>query len=151
LSCSPPITNPAHLPADHTAGVANTGASGIFFSKYAPVSHHSSSAPSIRVGTADGTIAHSSASTQLKLKNFPPSARQSHIMPSFPRILVGIAPLCEVDLTITFTKHNVKAQDQAGATIIKGWQDPSGANNWHFPLINADHNSDDDSLFLSDD
>jgi hypothetical protein len=72
-------------------------------------------------------------------------------MPSFPRTLVGIAPLCDADLTITFPKHNVKAQDQAGATILKGWQDPGGINDWHFPLINADHNSNEDSLFSSDD
>jgi hypothetical protein len=142
LSCSPPITNPAHLSADHT-GVADTGASGIYFSKYTPVSHRDSSALSIHVGTANSTIACSSASAQLKLKNLPPSARQGHIMPSFPRTLVGIAPFCNTDLTVTFTKHNVKAQDQAGATILKGWQDPGGANNWHFPLIDADHNSNE--------
>ncbi len=69
---------------------------------------------------ANGTIACSSASAQLKLENLPPSACQGHIMPSFPRTLVGNAPLCDADLTVTFTKHNVKAYDQAGTTIFKG-------------------------------
>jgi hypothetical protein len=72
-------------------------------------------------------------------------------MPSFPRTLVGIALLCNADLTVTFTKHNVKAYNQAGTTILEGWHDPAGANDWHFPLINADYNSNDDSLFHSDD
>jgi hypothetical protein len=127
LSCSLPITYPAHLPVNHT-GVANTGASGIYFSKHAPVNHHDTSTPNIRIGIANGTIACSSASAQLKLKNLPPSTCQGHIMLSFPRNLVGIAPLCDADLTVTFTKHNVKAYNQAGATILKGWRNPGGAN-----------------------
>jgi hypothetical protein len=102
---------------------------------------------------ADGTIACSSTSAQLKLKNLPPSACRGHIiiMPSFPRALVSVAPLCNVDLTVTFTKHNVKAYDQSGTSILEGWHDSRGANNWHFPLIDADHNSNDVSLFPSDD
>jgi hypothetical protein len=72
-------------------------------------------------------------------------------MPSFPSTLIGIAPLCKADLTVTFTKHDVKAYDQAGATILEGVRNPGGANNWHFPIINSDHNSNEDSLFPSDD
>ncbi len=150
MSCSPPISNQSHLPVNHT-GVTNTGASIIYFSKHAPVNYRDTSAPSICVGIADGTIACSFTSAQLKLKNLPPSARQVHIMPSVPRTLVGIAPLCDANLTVSFTKHNVKAYDQAGATILEGWHDPGGANDWHFPLINTDHNSNDDSQFPSDD
>jgi hypothetical protein len=123
---------------------------GIYFSKHAPVNHRNTSAPRIRVGIANGTITCSSASTQLKLKNLPPSSHQGYIMPSFPRTLVGINPLCNADLTATFNKHNVKAYNQSGTTILEGWHDPGGANEWHFPLIDADHNTYDDSLFPSD-
>jgi hypothetical protein len=118
LSCSLPISNPSYLPINHT-GVADTGASGIYFSKHAPVNHHSTSAPSICVGIANGTIACSLASAQLKLMNLPPSARQGHIMSSFTRTLVGIAPLCDANLTVIFTKHDVKAYDQVGASILE--------------------------------
>jgi hypothetical protein len=72
-------------------------------------------------------------------------------MPSFTRTLVSIAPLCYIALTVIFTKHDVKAYDQAGATILKGWRDPGGANDWHFPIIDSDYNSNEDSLFPSDD
>jgi hypothetical protein len=72
-------------------------------------------------------------------------------MPSITRTLVGIAPLCNANLTVIFTKHDVKAYDQAGATILKGWRDPGGANNWHFPIVDSNHNSNEDSLFPSDD
>ena len=99
LSCSQPVSNPSKLPVNLT-GVAATRASGIYFTKHAPVNHHNTSAPSICVGTANGTIACSSASAQLKLTNLPPSACQGHVMPSFTRTLVGIAPLCNADLTV---------------------------------------------------
>jgi hypothetical protein len=150
LSYSPPISNPSHLPINHT-GIADTGASGIYFSKHAPVNYHNTSAPSIYVGIADGTITCSSASAQLKLKNLLPSARQGHVMPSFTRTLVRISPLCNANLTVIFTKHEVKAYNQARATILEGWCDPGGANDWHLPIVYSNQNSNKDSLFPSDD
>ncbi len=71
-------------------------------------------------------------------------------MPSFTRTLVGLAPLCNADLTVIFTKHDVKAYDQAGATILEGWHDPDRANDWHFPIVDSNYNSNEDSLFPSD-
>jgi hypothetical protein len=150
LSCSPPTSNPSNLPVNYT-GIADTRASGIYFTKHAPVNYRNTSAPSIRVGIADGTIARSSASTQLKLTNLPPSAHQGHVMPTFTRTLFGIAPLCDANLTVIFTKHDVKAINQAGATILKGWRDPGGARDWHFSIINANYRSNEDFLFPSDD
>jgi hypothetical protein len=70
-------------------------------------------------------------------------------MSSFPRTLVSIAPLCNVNLTVIFTKHDIKAYDQDGATILEGWCNPSEANDWHFPIIDSDHISNEDSLFSS--
>jgi hypothetical protein len=69
-------------------------------------------------------------------------------MPSFTRTLVGIAPLCNANLTVIFTKHDIKAYNQAGATLIKGWHDPGGANDWHFPIVGFDYNSNEYSLPL---
>jgi hypothetical protein len=150
LSCSPPVSNPSNLPVNYT-GVADTRASGIYFTKHAPVNHCNTSARSICVGTANGTIECSSASAQLKLTNLPPSARQGHVMPSFTRTLVGIAPVCNTGLTIIFTKYDVKAINQAGTTILKGWRNPGGANDWHFPIVDSNYNSNVDSLFPSND
>ncbi len=72
-------------------------------------------------------------------------------MPSFTRTLVGIAPLSNANLTVIFIKHDVKAINQAGATILEGWCDPNGVNDWHFPITNSNYNSNEDSLFPSDD
>jgi hypothetical protein len=150
LSCNPPTSKPSNLPVNYT-GIADTGASGIYFTKNTPVNYHNTSAPNICVGIADGTIVRSSASAQLKLMNLPPSARQGHIMPTFTRTLFGIAPLCNANLTVIFTKHDVKAINQAGAPILEGWRDPGRARDWHFPIVNANCNSNEDSLFPSDD
>jgi hypothetical protein len=72
-------------------------------------------------------------------------------MPTLTRTLFGIAPLCNANLTIIFTKHDIKAINQAGVTILKGWCDPGGANDWHFPIVDANYNSNEDSLFPSND
>jgi hypothetical protein len=72
-------------------------------------------------------------------------------MPSFTRTLVGIAPLCNANLTVIFTKHDVKAYHQADATILEGRHDPGGANVWHFPIVDSNHNNNEDSLFPSND
>jgi hypothetical protein len=72
-------------------------------------------------------------------------------MPSFTKTLVDIATLCNANLTVIFTKYDAKAYNQAGTTILKGWRDPGGANNWHFPTINSDDNSNENSLFPSND
>jgi hypothetical protein len=69
--------------------------------------------------------------------------RQHH---AIPRTLVGIALLCDANLTVILTKHDVKEYDQVGTTILKGWRDPGGANEWHFPIIDSNHNSNEDSL-----
>jgi hypothetical protein len=123
----------------------------MYFTKHTHINYRNTSAPIICVGTTNGTIACSSASTQLKLKNLPPSVRQGHAMPSFTRTLVSIAPLCDANLTVIFTKHDVKAFNQSGTTILEGWRDPGGANNWHFPLVDSNYNSNEDSLFPSND
>jgi hypothetical protein len=58
-------------------------------------------------------------------------------MPSFTRTLVSIAPLYDTNLTVIFTKNDTKAINQARATILEGWCDPGGANDWHFPIVNS--------------
>jgi hypothetical protein len=72
-------------------------------------------------------------------------------MPTFTRTLFGIAPLCNANLTVIFTKHDIKAINQAGATILEGLLDPGGAKDRHFPIVGSNYNSDEDSLFPSDD
>ena len=58
----------------------------------------------IRVGTANGQVANSSAMTTLPIpqvkSNFP---TKSYIMPTFTNTLIGVGPICDADCTVTFT------------------------------------------------
>ncbi len=92
LSCSPPPHPSSSLPKSHI-GVVNSGASSIYFSKNAPITHLNTSAPRIQVKIANGTKLTSSATAQLNHKHIPPAARHGHVMDDFPRTLIGIAPL----------------------------------------------------------
>jgi hypothetical protein len=49
------------------------------------------------------------------------------------------------------TPTSPSSSPQAGATILEGWHDPGGARDWHFPIVDANYNSDEDSLFPSND
>ena len=56
--------------------------------------------------------------------DIPPVAHYGHVMPDFPWTLIDTPPLREADLSVTFAKHEVKAYDQAGYTILQGWHNP---------------------------
>ncbi len=45
-------------------------------------------------------------------------------MDDFSRTLIGIAPLCNAGLSVTFTKHKVFCQTASGTSIIIGWRHP---------------------------
>ncbi len=42
-------------------------------------------------------------------------------MPTFTKTLFGIDPLCDANLTVIFTKYDIKAINQAGVTTLEGW------------------------------
>jgi hypothetical protein len=149
LSCSPSPHPASSLPKSHI-GVVDSGASGIYFSKKAPVTHLITSAPRIRVKIANGTKLTSSATAQLNHKPIPPAARHGHVMDNFPRTLINIAPLCNAGLSVTFTKHKVICQNASGTSIIEGWRHRKEDLDWYFPLVDEDQNSNKDSLFPSD-
>ena len=119
LSYSPPIHSTSSLPKSHL-GVTNSGASGHFFSKNTPIAHLNTSAPCIKVSIANGIKSTSSATTQIKNKHIPPSTRHGHVMDDFPRTLIDIVSLCNADLSVTFTKHKVIAQDHEDNSILEG-------------------------------
>jgi hypothetical protein len=146
LSCSPPLLYKTSLTTSHIR-VANIGATDTYFSKIVPIVHLNTSVLLIQIIIANGITSTSSATAQLKNKNVPPAPPHGTFMPEFPRTLVGIAPLCDMNLKVTFTKHDVKAYNQAGNIILEGWHNPEEFSDWSFPLVDKDHNSEDDSLF----
>ena len=119
LSCSPPHQPSSSLPKSHL-GVVDSGASGFYFSKNAPVTHLNTSTPRIQVKIANGIKLTSSATAQINHKHIPPAARHGHVMEDFPRTLIGIVPLCDAGLSVTFTKHKVICQTASNTSFIEG-------------------------------
>ena len=132
LSCSPPHHPSSSLPKSHL-GVADSGASGFYFSKNAPVTHLNTSAPRIQVKIANSIKLTSSATAQINHKHFPPATRHGHVMDNFPRTLICIAPLCNAGLRVTFTKHKVICQTASGTASLKVGTTPTKAVTGSFP------------------
>jgi hypothetical protein len=57
-----------------------------------------------------------------------------HIMPSFPRTLIGLGPFVNLGYTIVFTKTDVKVIHPNSHCVLKGWQEGDGPRLWRFPL-----------------
>jgi hypothetical protein len=87
---STPLTcNPTNLPSSHT-GIADSGASGIYFVPNVPVTNLNPQAPAMVVQVANGLLVRLVASTTLvSAPSLPPAAMQGHVMPSFPHTFVG--------------------------------------------------------------
>ena len=67
-----------------TSGVADTGASAIYFSVDAPVTHVDLMAPAVAVGTATGQRQQYIATAQHQIPDLPDAfPRTRHVMPGF--------------------------------------------------------------------
>ncbi|KAL7525219.1 hypothetical protein ACHAXR_001556, partial [Thalassiosira sp. AJA248-18] len=157
-SCSPPPP-PFHLPfgGNHTnpvaakwarkianrrarkaaTGVADTGASSIYFAPDTPVLEYNPSAPAIAVGTASGQRQLSSATAKHCIPNLPADfPRSGHVMPGFQQTLVGIGPICDAGFTVHFSDVDVIVRDKNGREVLSGWRAlDEPAKLWHFNLL----------------
>ena len=96
-------SNPPQLPISHT-GIADSGASGFFFTDYSPTANRNQHAPTIGVRMANGRAEHSIASATLELVPLlPTAAMQGHVMPSFTNSLIGLGPFVDMGCTVVFT------------------------------------------------
>ena len=104
LSCSP--TNNAyvsdktnkHLPPEQT-GILDLGATHIYKAHNAPYEKMDTTGKHIRVGTANGQVANSTAMATLHIPqvkiDFP---TMGYIMPAFTNTLIGVGPICDADV-----------------------------------------------------
>ncbi len=126
--------NPTHLPSSHT-GIADSGASGFYFSPDAPVANLDHKAPTVGVRVANGLPERSVASATLaSAPSLPPSAMRGHVMPSFPHSLIGLGPFADLGCKIVFTKTAVSVIHPDGHSILDGWRELDGPRLWRFPL-----------------
>ena len=102
--------------------VVDYGASGIYLSSTSPVDNLNTTTPQIRVGTASGDLAYSSASDKLAppqlLSYFPKSG---HVMLDFNHYLVGLGHICDNECSVHFHKCTVTIYDPQGLPLLQGW------------------------------
>ena len=102
-----------------TARVTDTGASAIYFSADAPVTHVDTTAPAVAVGTATGQRQKSVATAQHQIPDLPNAFPQTgHVMPGFQQTLIGIGPICNAGFTVTFSEDAVIVHDDAKRVIL---------------------------------
>ena len=111
LICSP--TNIAyvsdktnkHLPPEKT-GILDSGATHIYIAPNAPYEKMDTTGKNIRVGTANGQVANSTAMAILPIPqvnaDFP---KKGYIMPTFTNTLIGVVRICDADCTVIFKRE----------------------------------------------
>ena len=110
LSCSPStktyVSNREEnsLPPDQT-GIVDSGATHMYISPNAPYVQMNTTAKKIRVGTANGQVASSTATVTLPIPqldaDFP---TKGYIMNTFTNTLIIVGPICDANYTVVFRK-----------------------------------------------
>ena len=127
LSCSP--TNNAyvskrtykHLTPEQT-GIVDSGTTHIYIAPNAPYEKMDTTGKQIRVGTANGQVANSTAMATLPVpqvkSEFP---TKGYIMPTFTNKLIGVGPICDAYCTVVLKKEDVTVLSPKGEPILQGW------------------------------
>ena len=111
--------------------VIDSGASNIYLIINAPKQRVDKNAPTVCVGTADGTPHVSSASCDLTLPHLPADFPKSrHVMPGFTENLVGIDAMCDAGYTVMLSASVVIIYNQHGTPVIHGWRDQNRPRLW---------------------
>ena len=128
LSCSPTnnvyVSNKTdkHLPPEQT-GIVDSGATHIYIAPNAPYEKMDTTGKNIRVGTANGQVASSTAMAKLPIPqvkaDFP---TKGYIMPKFTNTLIEVGPIYDADCTLVFKKEDVTVLSPKGEPILKGWR-----------------------------
>ena len=121
------------------SAIVDSGATDIYIKPSAPIAHLDSSAPPVRVGTASGQPLTSSGDCKLALPQIPAHLPSTgHVMPGFQHSLLGIAPFCDKDCRVEFTKHTVVIYDPDGKPMLSGWREIDDCGNpklWRVSLL----------------
>ena len=89
----------------------------------------------IRVGTANGQVANSTAMATLpipQVKSYFPT--KGYIMPAFTNTLIGVGTICDADCTVVFKKEDVTVLSPKGEPILQGWREEQLPRLWRVAL-----------------
>ena len=85
----------------------------------------------IRVGTANGQVANSTAMTTLPIPqvkaDFP---TKGYIMPAFTNTLIGVGPIFDADCTVVLKKEDVTVLSPKGDPILQGCREEKLPRLW---------------------
>ena len=122
------------LPPEQT-GIVDSGATHLYIAPNAPYGQLNTTAKKIRVGTANGQVAISTAKATLPIPqlaaDFPTTG---YIMPKFTNTLIGVGPICDTIFTVVFRKEDVTVMLPDGKPIIQGWREKKRPRLWPFAL-----------------
>ena len=101
----------------------DSGVTHIYIVPNAPYVKMDTTGKQIRVGTANGQVANSTAMATLPIPqvnaDFP---KKGYIMPTFTNTLIGVGPICDANCTVVFKKEDVTVLSPKGEPIIQGWR-----------------------------
>ena len=114
-----------------STGIADTGATNIYYAPDAPLLKLYPSSPRVHMGMANSHMAFSSAMSGAAIPqlehNFPTTG---YFIPNFKHTLVGIGPISDAGCKVTFSAQDVTLFAPNGRSIITGWCEASGAKLW---------------------
>ena len=98
-------------------------------------------APNVTVGTATGQTQQSTGTGDLYLPHLPLGFLiKGHRMPGFRHTLVGVGPLFDANLTVTFTREAVFVRYKQGTAVLTGWRESTGSRLWIISLQPGESN-----------
>ncbi len=108
--------------------IADSGATGFYFTSDALLMEVNLIAPSIVGGTTMGQHQIYTAAAKHCIPGLPEKfPMEGHAMPGFAQTLTGIGPICNSGFYVTFLSSDVIVYNKKGTPILSRWCDDTGA------------------------
>ena len=109
------------LPPEQT-GIVDSGATNMYIETNAHYGQLNTTAQKIKLGTANGQVATSTATATLPITqlaaDFP---TKGYIMPTSTNTLIGVGTICDANCKVVFRKEDVTVMSPDGKPIIQEW------------------------------
>ena len=110
LNCSPTrktyvSEGSKNILSPEQTGIVDSGATNLYITPKSPYGQLNTTAKKIRVGTANGQVAISTAKATMPIPqlaaDFPIAG---YIMPTFTNTIIGVGPICDANCTVVLRK-----------------------------------------------
>ena len=116
--------------------IPDSGATGFYYAKDAPVVNIRKNDKSVTVGTASKERHTSTTTAQHAIPDLPADfPRTGHVMEAFEDTLMGLGPICDAGCTVTFDANAVTIRDRSRRIILCGWRDKTAPRLWRISLL----------------